>query len=75
MNALSHKILDYYQVRMRSSQKKAFIELLKAELPYEMKIEKTIFGGRNLIFGDPNTAKYILTAHYDTAPVLPFPNF
>ena len=75
MNALSHKILDSYQVRMRSSQKKAFIELLKAELPYEMKIEKTIFGGRNLIFGDPNTAKYILTAHYDTAPVLPFPNF
>lgn len=75
MNTLSHKILDSYQVRMRKRQKNAFIELLKTELPYEMRIEKTYFGGQNIIFGDPDKAKYILTAHYDTAPVLPFPNF
>ena len=30
---------------------------------------------RNLVIGDPKTAKVLLTAHYDTCARLPFPNF
>ena len=34
-----------------------------------------MFGVRNIVVGDPSRAKVVYTAHYDTCPVLPFPNF
>ncbi len=34
-----------------------------------------IFRSRNVIVGDPETAKVIFTAHYDTPAVMPLPNF
>ncbi len=74
MTALSKLILEKYQLRMRKKQKDAFIALLQEKLPYEVKVEKAGFS-RNLVIGDLESAKYVLTAHYDTQPVLPIPNF
>lgn len=77
MHELSHKILESYQVRKTKKQKTEFIELLKRELPEaDLKIEQGGFcRSRNIVIGDVESAEYILGAHYDTQPVLPFPNF
>lgn len=74
MKPISEKILKDYQVRKTKKQKTAFIEFLKKELPYEVTVEQ-VKSSRNLIVGDLNNAEIILSAHYDTAPELPFPNF
>ena len=75
MTELSQKILDEYQVRKNKKQKEAFIELLQAHYP-EMKIQT---GGlikcRNLVIGDVENAKTVLSAHYDTCARLIIPNF
>ncbi len=34
-----------------------------------------LFRSRNVIVGDPESAKVTFTAHYDTPPVMPLPNF
>ena len=71
-------ILENYQVRKTRKQKRAFSEYLETTATsygYEFKEEKGALGSKNLIVGDPERAKVVYTAHYDTAPVLPFPNF
>lgn len=79
MQELSKKILGAYQVRKTKKQKTKFIEMLTAELEdtgHQVRIEKSgLFRSRNIIVGDLENSKVVLTAHYDTAPVLPFPNF
>lgn len=78
MTETTREILDKYQVRNHKKQKTAFagyVERLATEWGYSFKTEKGMFGARNLIVGDPSKAKVVYTAHYDTAPVLPFPNF
>ncbi len=70
-------VLTAYPVRKSKKQKQAFREdvLQYAQsLGYEGKVEKGSFGSHNVIFGDPQKAKYLLTAHYDTCTRLPFPN-
>jgi len=75
MTALSRKILDEYQVRKTKKQKTAFIDLMKANFP-EITVQEGGFPKcRNLIAGDVEKAKVILTAHYDTCAQLPVPNF
>ena len=75
MTELSRKILKNFQVRKTKKQKLAFIQLLCSQIP-ELKIQEGGFPkNRNLIIGDPNTAKVILGAHYDTCARLPFSNF
>ena len=75
MTELSHKILDAYQVRKTKKQKQAFIALLQQHIP-NLQVQKMGFPkSRNLVIGDPATAKVLLTAHYDTCAQLPFPNF
>jgi len=74
MNALSQKILSDYQVRKTRAQKTAFIEMMQREIP-GLKIEEDGLSlSRNLIVGDPETARIIVGAHYDTCAQLPFPN-
>lgn len=71
-------VLDNYQVRKTKKQKNEFIgfvEKYSAENGYSCRTEKAVFGARNIIVGDPERAKVVYTAHYDTCPVLPFPNF
>ena len=75
MLELSEKILEYYQTRKTKSQKTSFIKLMQENYP-ELKIEEGgLVKNRNLILGDVETAKTVVTAHYDTCARLPFPNF
>ena len=75
MTDLSRKILDSYQIRKTKKQKDAFIALMQAHFPALSIQEKGVPKSRNLILGDPETAKVVLGAHYDTCAQLPFPNF
>lgn len=79
MNNVSQTILDQYQIRKTGKQKAAFRAYLTAELEkagYTVTVEtSSILHNRNLIVGDPDTAEFIFTAHYDTCAVLPVPNF
>ncbi len=78
MTDTTREILEKYQVRKSKAQKRAFagyVERFCTDHGYSLKIEKGAFGAENLVVGDVSKAKVIYTAHYDTAPVLPFPNF
>lgn len=76
MQEISKKVLESYQVRKTKKQKTEFIEFLQKELKVDIQIEEGgLLKSRNLIVGDLETAEYVLSAHYDTQPVLPFPNF
>ena len=70
-------ILELYPVRKTKKQKNAFrrdiLSYLKA-IGYDAAIEKGSFGVQNIVAGDPEKARYLITAHYDTCAVLPFPN-
>ena len=75
MTELSNSILSTYQVRKTKKQKDAFIALLQTYFPALSIQQGGIAKSRNLILGDVKGAKIILSAHYDTCAVLPFPNF
>ena len=75
---VANTVLEKYQVRKNKKQKTAFVEFVKKyseENGYGFKIEKGSFGSRNMIVGDTEKADVVYTAHYDTCPRLPFPNF
>lgn len=75
MTPLSQKILENYQIRKTKKQKLAFIDLLREHFP-DLKVQEGgIIKCRNVIIGDVESAKLVLTAHYDTCSVLPLPNF
>lgn len=75
MTELSQIILQDHQVRKNKTQKNKFIMQLQQYFP-QMKEECSGFPkSRNLIIGDPDSAKVLLGAHYDTCARLPFPNF
>ncbi|MBQ6788603.1 MAG: M28 family peptidase, partial [Clostridia bacterium] len=77
MTETTKGIFDKYQVRKTKKQKNAFAQYVKqiAERhEYEFKIENGFFGARNIVIGNPDTAKVLYTAHYDTCAHLPFPN-
>ncbi len=78
MDGIINDIFDRYQVRKSRKQKTAFIEYTEQkarEEGYTVQIEKGSFRARNIVVGDPDKAKVIYTAHYDTCARLPFPNF
>ena len=78
MTETTREILEKYQVRKSKKQKTTFIEYVKqlAERHgYDFHVEKGSFGVRNIVIGNPDTAKVLYTAHYDTCARLPFPNF
>ncbi len=74
-------ILEKYQVRKSAKEKERFRSWLTAalrEAGYAPRVEEgRTFGVRchNVVVGDPERAKVLLTAHYDTCAELPFPNF
>ena len=78
MTESTAKVFEKYQVRKTKKQKNAFIEYissLSTKNGYSTHVEKGILGARNIIVGDPEKAKVIYTAHYDTCARLPLPNF
>ena len=75
MTTFSEQIFSDYQVRKTKKQKLAFIRLMQSHFPELRAEESKILHNRNLVAGDWETAEFILSAHYDTCAVLPFPNF
>ena len=77
MTAQSDKIMAEMQVRKSKQQKAAFRAWLCGELEaagYAPAVEKG-FAAQNVVVGDPDKARVLFTAHYDTQAVLPIPNF
>lgn len=77
MSQIKEKLLGEFEVRKTKKQKSAFRAWLRTTLEregYNVKTERGNFS-TNVLAGDVETAKVIFTAHYDTCPVLPFPNF
>lgn len=78
-------ILQDYEIRKSNKEKQRFIDYIKLRLgkagydaESDITIEekgKGIFKSRNIVVGNPSTAKILLGAHYDTCAMLPFPNF
>ena len=62
-------ILDAFPVRKSKRQKQEFRDAVQsylAQLGYSANMEKGSFGCQNVVIGDPETAQYLITAHYDT---------
>lgn len=75
MTELTRSILERYQIRKTKKQKEAFIHLLQQQFP-DLQVQQGGFPKcRNIIIGDVENAKLLLSAHYDTCARLPFPNF
>ena len=78
MTETTRTVFDKHQIRKSRKQKTAFIDYVQAtaaSLGYDSRTEKGYLGARNVVVGNPDTAKVIYTAHYDTCAVMPFPNF
>ena len=78
MTTTTKTIFEHHQIRKTKKQKQAFrdyVESVAQQNGYSFHTEKGMFGSNNIIIGDPASAKVVYTAHYDTCPVLPFPNF
>lgn len=74
----SMDVCHLFPVRKSRKQKQEFQDavcMYAEKLGYPVTVEKGSFGSHNIIMGDPENAKYLVTAHYDTCARLPFPNF
>lgn len=70
-------LLTEFPVRKTAKQKRAFREAVRTYVEgqgYGYREEQGSFGCRNMIIGDPESAEFLLTAHYDTCAALPIPN-
>lgn len=71
-------ILQRYPIRKTKKQKQLFRDAVlryTEALGYAAAVEAGNFGSRNVVIGDPETARYLVTAHYDTCARLLIPNF
>ena len=80
MTNISREVLQRWEIRKSKKQKEAFRTWLcqqLTEVGYAPQVEKHkgLYTSHNVVTGDPDKAKVLLTAHYDTCAVLPFPNF
>ena len=78
MTETTKTVFEKYEVRKTKKQKNAFIDYVKSVADtqgYEFRTEKGYLGAKNIVVGDPDKARVVYTAHYDTCAVLPFPNF
>jgi len=70
-------VLKQFPVRKSGKQKESFrsaVQSYAQALGYNVSLEKANFGARNIVIGDPKTAKYLVTAHYDTPASIGIPN-
>ncbi len=78
MTKTTREIFERFEVRKTGKQKTAFIEYVckvAQDNGYKVRVESSGFGVRNIVVGNVNKAKVVYGAHYDTCPMLPFPNF
>ena len=71
-------VLEQFPVRKTKKQKMAFraaVQSYAQSLGYPVSVETGTFGACNLLLGDPEQAKFLVTAHYDTCARMPIPNF
>jgi len=71
-------ILEQFPVRKSKQQKKAFrmaVQSYGESIGYTVTAEPGRFGACNLLMGDPENAKFLVTAHYDTCAKMLLPNF
>lgn len=76
--SVKDELLTKYMVRKTNEQKTAFIEYAReraSALGYPCRVEGNGDKLRNIVIGDLEGARVVYTAHYDTPPVMPFPNF
>lgn len=70
-------VLQNHPVRKSRKQKRSFRDAVQAYAEhhgYRVKVESGSLGSRNIVIGDPETARYLVTAHYDTPASLWVPN-
>lgn len=77
---LKDTLLSHYGVRKTDAQKRAFIDWTLSyaqEIGIEARVEKggKYIRSRNIVFGDVDKARTIITAHYDTCARMPVSNF
>lgn len=80
LERLKKELLDSYEIRKTDAQKSAFIEWALAyarenEISAAVEESGKFIRSRNIIFGDVDKARAILTAHYDTCAGMLLPNF
>ena len=77
MTTIREKLLGQFEIRKTKKQKTAFRAWLRETLEQEgyAVSEETGNFSTNVVAGDAEKAKVLFTAHYDTCPVLPVPNF
>lgn len=71
-------VLAQFPVRKSKKQKQAFRDAVQAyaeKFGYSVAIEKGSMGAKNVVIGNPDTANYLVTAHYDTPARMLLPNF
>ena len=70
-------VLQHFPVRKTKKQKQQFRDAVQSYMKtigYDSTIEKGSMGARNIVIGNPETAKYLVTAHYDTPAKMFLPN-
>ena len=70
-------VLKLFPARKSGKQKQSFRAWVQAyleELGYAVSIESGSFHSKNVVAGDPERAKYLVTAHYDTCARMYVPN-
>ena len=70
-------ILHQFPVRKTKAQKEAFrnaVQEYVKSIGYECTVERRNLSCQNVLFGDPEKARYLVTAHYDTCARLPIQN-
>ena len=78
MLATPMDVLKAFPVRKTKKQKQSFRDAVLSyaeSMGYQATVEKGSLGAHNVIIGDPERARFLVTAHYDTCARLPFPNF
>lgn len=70
-------VLEKFPVRKSKEQKATFITAVTdyaQSLRYAVNVETGKRGARNIVIGDPQNARYLITAHYDTPASIGLPN-
>ncbi len=71
-------VLKEFPIRKTKAQKQSFRDAACAyaqSLGYPVVMEKCSRNAQNIVIGDPKTAKFLVTAHYDTPASIGLPNF
>lgn len=79
IHSISQTLLSDYQCRKGKSYKKRFYTYIEKfakdnDIAVSFQSDHKLISSTNIVFNDPEKASMLITAHYDTCAVLPFPN-